>query len=400
MKGSFRKRGCKCPGKKCNCGATWSFRIDIGIDSQTGKRKQKEANGFRTRGDAEAAAAKLYTELMQGTYVAEKDVLFKDFATEWLKLYGATGKVKESSVRIRKMRLQNLLKYFSHFKIKDISKKMYQDMLFDLMNKEYAHETLVSIHSTGRMLFKKAMELEIIKANPTQYAVVPSVQKTLEEIEKAQELPKYLEKEQLSAFLNVARKKGRDYALFITLAYTGIRIGELCVLKWKDVDFEERKISINRTLYNEKNNTTEFKLQTPKTKKSKREIEVDDAVFAELEKHRAAQDLIKSHKDTYYDKDFVFVRASKNLGYPESPNNIIKRMRYLLSLANLNVKLTPHSLRHTHTSLLAEAGVGLESIMDRLGHKDDAVTRYIYLHVTKTMKKEASHKFSELMRNL
>lgn len=62
--------------------------------------------------------------------------------------------------------------------------------------------------------------------------------------------------------------------------------------------------------------------------------------------------------------------------------------------------LTPHSLRHTHASLLAEAGVDLIRIMERLGHVDDDTTKKIYLHVTKTRKKEASQKFGNLMRNL
>ena len=76
------------------------------------------------------------------------------------------------------------------------------------------------------------------------------------------------------------------------------------------------------------------------------------------------------------------------------------RMARLLTLANLNTELTPHSLRHTHTSLLAEAGVALEQIMDRLGHSDDQITKNVYLHVTKEMKKVASQKFSKLMRSL
>jgi len=57
-------------------------------------------------------------------------------------------------------------------------------------------------------------------------------------------------------------------------------------------------------------------------------------------------------------------------------------------------------LRHTHCSLLAEAGASLEQIMERLGHGDDDITKRVYLHVTKPQKKEASHKFSELMKNL
>ncbi|WP_425060272.1 Tyrosine recombinase XerC [Sporomusa carbonis] len=79
---------------------------------------------------------------------------------------------------------------------------------------------------------------------------------------------------------------------------------------------------------------------------------------------------------------------------------IENRMARLLRISGLNQDLTPHSLRHTHTSLLAEAGVGLEEIMERLGHSDDEVTRTVYLHVTKDMKKEAAQKFSNLMSNL
>lgn len=109
----------------------------------------------------------------------------------------------------------------------------------------------------------------------------------------------------------------KDYIIFLTLAYTGIRIGELCAQNGK-----------------------------------------------------------------------ILIKFVEN------------RMSRLLKLAQLNDGLTPHSLRHTHTSLLAEAGVGLPEIMDRLGHVDDATTRNVYLHVTKTKKKEASQKFSELMRDL
>lgn len=75
-------------------------------------------------------------------------------------------------------------------------------------------------------------------------------------------------------------------------------------------------------------------------------------------------------------------------------------MKRLLKLAGLNENLTPHSLRHTHTSLLAEAKVSLEKIMDRLGHSDDHTTKNIYLHVTKELKKDASQKFRLLIRSL
>ena len=88
-------------------------------------------------------------------------------------------------------------------------------------------------------------------------------------------------------------------------------------------------------------------------------------------------------------------------GYPHFIKIVENRMRSVLKeLPQITKRLTPHSLRHTHTSLLAEAGVELLQIMDRLGHTDDETTTQVYLHITKDRKKEASQKFGELMRNL
>jgi integrase len=107
------------------------------------------------------------------------------------------------------------------------------------------------------------------------------------------------------------------------------------------------------------------------------------------------------HRDIYHDEDFVFANIDEELpGYPLYIKKIENRMRRLLKMAELNPELTPHSLRHTHTSLLAEAGVSLPQIMERLGHKNEDTTKNVYLHVTKEMKKEASQKFKELMENL
>ncbi|MMZ61652.1 Tyrosine recombinase XerD [compost metagenome] len=105
-------------------------------------------------------------------------------------------------------------------------------------------------------------------------------------------------------------------------------------------------------------------------------------------------------RNTYYDHDFVIAKTKKLPGYPEYIKTIENRMERLLKLAELNESLTPHSLRHTHVSLLAEAGVGLKEIMDRLGHKDDDTTEHVYWHVTKPKKKEAPQKFAELMKGL
>ncbi|WP_340033582.1 site-specific integrase [Bacillus sp. FSL K6-0138] len=404
MKGSFRRRGCKCKKKRCTCGAKWYYRYDI-VDPTTGKRKQKEAGGFRTKAEAEELAKRIQYELQQGTYIEEKEITFEEFAKEWLIWYGNTGRVKKSTIRVRKHEINRLMDYFLYLKMKDITRKQYQDALNDLKARGYAENTIDGAHRTGRMIFKRAVELEVIKTDPTEYAIVPKVQKTVEELEREKELPKYLEKEELAHFLSIIpdhQMDIRDYPIFLTLAYTGMRAGELCALKWSDIDFEEQTISITKTYYNPRNAIKEYELLTPKTKKSKRVIDVTKDVLFELDKLRKAQKEVRmKYRKTYHNEGFVFAQLDEvNAGYPAYVKLIEIRMKRLLKIADLNPSLTPHSLRHTHTSLLAEAGVSLEQIMDRLGHTDDDTTKNIYLHITKPKKKEASHKFSELMRSL
>lgn len=417
MKGHFYKPHCKCVDakgeskkkKKCNCGASWSYILDVGIDPVTGKRKQKKKGGFSTKTEAQDAAALVYAELTQGTYVEEKETTFEEFVKIWEGIYQGNGKTKISTHRVRKHEVGRLKPYFNKLKMKNITRDMYQDALNDLKEngkKEgvgYAENTLDGIHRTGRMIFKKAVELGVIRNDPTQYAYVPKIQATVDELENQKEEIKYLEKEELALFLKTAQDKGLDgdYESFLTLAYTGMRIGEFVVLRTTDIDFVNSRISITKTYYNPTNNMAKYKLLTPKTKSSARTIDVDPMVTKALENYYSKLESVKSkYGEGYYDKGYIMPNVKKHPGYPRTIKQFQLRMNRILSLAGLSTDLTPHSLRHTHVSLLAEAGVELHEIMDRLGHKDDDTTEQIYLHVTKEKKKEASHKFAELMRGL
>jgi integrase len=379
-------------------GKTWSYSIDVGLDKD-GKRKKKGVGGFRTKKEAEEAAAQVVIELKDGTYVEEKDVSFKEFKKEWLRMY--SPRVKKGTVRIRENEISHLLKYFNLIPMKEVTRKQYQEALIDMQDKGYSESTISGVHCTGRMIFKKAVELGIIKNDPTEYAVPPRKRETVADIEASEELPKFLEKEELATFLRFAHDAGLngDYAIFMTLAYTGIRVGELCSLKETDLDFKEHQIKITKTYYNPTNNIRKYELVPPKTKSSRRIIKCTDKVFTPLELHLARQTITKNKSSSWHNEGFVFC-ADKYNGYPIYPKLVGIRMARLLRLSGLNQELTPHSLRHTHTSLLAEAGVGLEAIMERLGHSDDDTTRKIYLHVTEPIKKEAAHKFDQLMNSL
>ncbi|WP_079525681.1 site-specific integrase [Halobacillus hunanensis] len=385
---NFRKRGNK-----------WYFQIYTGVDPSTGKKKFTSKGGFKTKKEAQMAAAEVEKEVFENTYVQEQNITFQEFTLEWLKTYRDTAKV--SSVRNRQHNLDHLNRFFGNKKIKDITRKQYQAMLASLHNAGYAFNTLDGIHATGRMVFRKAVEFNIIKDSPCDFAKIPRKVETVEEVESSKGEIKFMEKEELIRFLNAAKESGidKDYPMFLTLAYSGLRVGELIALKWSDIDMYKKTLRVTKTYYNPNNRTKEYQLLTPKTKGSIRTLKMDAGVIEVLKRHKEHQDdLIDKMKNEYTQLDFVFAKEVQNLGYPEFLKTVNTHMRRLLKISGIHKELTPHSLRHTHTSLLIEAGVGVKEIQQRLGHGDINTTMNIYAHITENMEEKASQKFSELMR--
>lgn len=385
---NFRKRGSK-----------WYFQIYTGIDPSTGRKKFTSKGGFKTKKEAQMAAVEVEKEVYENTYVQEQNITFKEFTVEWINTYRETAKI--SSVRNRQQNLDHLNRFFGNKKIKDITRKQYQAMLASLHNAGYAFNTLDGIHATGRMVFRKAVEFNIIKDSPCDFAKIPRKVETVEEVESSKGEIKFMEKEELIRFLNAAKESGidKDYPMFLTLAYSGLRVGELIALKWSDIDMDKKTLRVTKTYYNPNNSTKEYQLLTPKTKGSIRTLKMDVGVIEVLKKHKEHQDdLIEKMKKEYTQLDFVFAKEVKNLGYPEFLKTVNTHMRRLLKISGIDKELTPHSLRHTHTSLLIEAGVGVKEIQQRLGHGDINTTMNIYARITENMEEKASQKFSELMR--
>lgn len=385
-------------------GDRWMFVVENGIDPQSGQRRRIVKKGFLKEKEAKNAL-KEFERKTSGKNFEDNNITFEDMAQDWLDVYSETD-VKVSTIRVRNHEIGHLNRYFAKYKIKDITKRMYQSALNDLKKKEkLAHNTISGIHGTGRMIFKRALEQDYLLVDPTEFAFIPKDKKTVEDIENQKVEEKYLEKHELKDFLETAKTLGEvdDYVIFLTLAWTGLRAGELVALKWKDIDFEEHTINITKTYYNPKNNTKNYELLPPKTEGSIRKIDVEEEVVATLKKHQLKQKELKLEVGKeYYNKDFVFGRLNPPYyGYPHFIKTIENRMESLLKKTpTIKKRLTPHSLRHTHTSLLAEAGVELLQIMDRLGHTEDETTTQVYLHITKDRKKEASQKFAQLMRSL
>ncbi|APH06545.1 site-specific integrase [Bacillus weihaiensis] len=379
-------------------GKTWSYKVYLGTDPLTNKRMFDRKGGFKTQREAKAAARLVEIEKENGTYLKESEIPFEKFAQDWLKTYSRSG-VKISSVRAREKEMKHFINVWGHYPISKITKKMYQDRIIDL-SEQYSHNYMDGIHACGRMLFRHAVELGLIKVNPTENFKLPKKQLTVEELEKEVESVIFLEKEELAHFLNLAHSDGleMDYLIFTLLSYTGLRIGELLSLKWGDFNDKQGTIRVTKTIYNPTNHFKKYQLLTPKTKGSIRTIKIDEMIVSLLKKHRLKQNEIKlKNRFVYQDNEFIFARED---GHPQLRKVVETRLKRLLKKAKIEKNITPHSFRHTHTSLLIEAGVGIKEIQQRLGHTDINTTMNIYAHMTANMEEKASQQFSKLMKNL
>jgi Arm DNA-binding domain/Phage integrase, N-terminal SAM-like domain len=182
MKGHFYRRGCTCKKKNCGCGAKWAYVVDIGVNPLTGKRKQKTKSGFASKQEAEVVAFALFHELEQGTYNEESNQTFSNFAKECLPIYSEAKDVKPGTIRVRLHKIGKLLPYFGQLKLKDITPKRYEDALNDLKDQGYSDSTREGIHRTDRMIFRKALEFELIKKDPTEFAYLKKDKKTIEQL--------------------------------------------------------------------------------------------------------------------------------------------------------------------------------------------------------------------------
>ncbi|MFP7454274.1 MULTISPECIES: site-specific integrase [Bacillus] len=386
-------------------GIRWMYVIENGIDPKTGKRQRIPKRGFLREKDAKQAAAEMEYILGKVKLDMKNKITFKELCEEWHSVYKLSG-VKNSTLRTRRKEIRYLNKHLGNKKVKDISDKDYQKMLVKLKDEDGLSEGNISnIHAVARLIFRRAKQQKIVLDDPTEYAQKPKDIKTVEDLEKQSIEDKYFEKYELKTFLDIANKNfdHEYYTMFFLLAWTGIRVGELAALKWSDVDFENNSISITKTYFNDRDNTKEFEILTPKTKGSVRVIDIEPEVIAVLKKHKANQNAVKiAIKNEWFDGNFIFgrMKRTKYYGYPPFVKTIENRFNSVLKKSGIQKKLTPHSLRHTHTSLLAEAGVDLHRIMARLGHTEDKTTRLVYLHITSDRKKEASKMFGDLMRTV
>lgn len=182
------------------------------------------------------------------------------------------------------------------------------------------------------------------------------------------------------------------YAFFRLLAYSGMRKGEALALTWKDINFNKNTISINKTVTMVENN--KLVIQTPKTLSSIRIIYMDDETMSVLKKWRSKQShiLYMDGKTSLNDR-LLFSKNDGSLLHPTRPNNWMHQLTKRYGLKYISC----HGFRHTHASILFQAGATIKEVQNRLGHADAKTTLNVYTHVTQKEQNETALKFANYL---
>lgn len=369
MKGSYRKRG-----------DTWSYIVDLGSDPATGKRRQREKSGFRTKKEAQAAAAELIVQVENSDYKKPIKQSLEKYLIDWLDSKRIS--LNKNTYAVYKIHIdQHIVPAIGKVDIVKLSPANIGSLYASLIGeKKLAEGTVRDTHKVLTAALNQAVKWGMLIRNPASLVEKPRVSR--------KELSVW-NVEQARSFLKTAREH-REYIAFLLALGTGMRQGEILGLRWKDIDMKEGVISVVQTL------SHDGKELTPgaKTKSGNRTITIDSELLKELRKQkgRVSEERLKSH-GKYTDLDLVMPTSK---GTPLTPRNLSRTFYALLERSDVP-QITFHDLRHTHATLLLSQGIQSKVVAERLGHADMRTTLEIYSHVLPNMQKEAAEKVGSVL---
>ncbi len=330
----------------------------------TGKRKQKHKRGFKTKKEAVAWAEQFIHQQSHNL-----DMTFEKF---W-ELYrdDMSQRLRENSIRTKEYIVElKVLPYFGQKKVADITAADIRHWQNSMMKQGYSQTYLKTINNQLSAIFNYAVRFYDLPKNPCSQA--GSMGKG-----KADEM-QFWTKEEFDTFIECVKDKELSYYAFLTLYWTGIRLGELLALTLADLNIEEKTLSINKSYQRiEKRDV----ITEPKTKKGKRVITLPDFLVEELEEYvgklygMTEKDRLFMITKTYLEKEMI--RGTKLSG--------VKRIRL-------------HDLRHSHASLLiSKLGAQPNLVAERLGHEKIQTTLSIYSHLYPEQARDLANQLNGLM---
>jgi integrase len=321
---------------------------------------------FPTKREAEDHLAEIIPGSRQRRQtVVPVTITLDHYAERWLHLIASTVKPRTLTSYAGMLRL-HLLPAFGAWRVQYLDKGTIKSLLADKLATGRSRNTVRILHATLRALLGAAVDDGVIPVNPAEKLgrhlrlVVPKAVR--------QEEIKAMTREQRQVFLTaVAKETPGYYALFVTLAGTGMRLGEALALQWDDVHLEAREIRVARSL-------SRGRVDTPKAGHG-RTVDTSQMLaemLRQLERQRAAE-LVARGWPTL--PPWVFCTGA---GTPMDESKVRRAMRRVLDHAKLPLHFSPHCLRHTYASLMLQQGESLTYVQRQLGHASINLTADTY----------------------
>ena len=359
----------------------WYFRMRV--KDENGNSKIKRFSGFKTKTEAK----KVYLKYKSEPYRETSNELFRNLVTKWFDtIY--KGTVAETTAETRWYSIRkHILPHFGNIPINKITTKMIDDFYYKKLGEGLSPKTIKDFHNTLRNIFKQGVKWKLVVNNPVLDATPPKIEK--------KEM-KIWNEEETNRFIDYILGKENE-AFYILAIYTGMRRGELLGLKWEDIDFDARKIRVQRSLTRVTNKG--LILKDAKTRSSRRTISIPPFVIDSLKRHKEQQDArIRKLKGAYNDQGMVFTAYNGNF---KDPDNILREFKNHIKKAGVP-EIRIHDLRHLHSTMLLKIGTNPKIVSERLGHSSIDVTMDIYSHVTPDMQEDIAlmleNKFSDIFR--
>ena len=326
---------------------TGKWLIQYRYTDWQGKRRKSTKRGFATKREAE--------EWLRNFLITQKadfDMKFEDF---W-KMYCADmeTRLREHTMRTKKYIVElKILLYFGNKRVNDITAADIRQWQNELIKMGYSPTYLKTINNQLSAIFNYAVRYYDLKSNPC--AKAGSMGKS-----KAEEMD-FWTVEEFRKFIDSVMNKRLSYMAFMTLYWTGMRMGELLALNPKDVDLEKSTISITKSYQRLGKKDV---VSPPKTPKSKRVITIPEFLAAD----------IKDYMDSLYD-----LQENDRL-FPITKYYLEHEMQRGIKESGVK-RIRVHDLRHSHASMLIELGFSPLEIANRLGHEKVETTLNTYAHL-------------------
>lgn len=308
------------------------------------------------------------------------NITISEWSDEWLR-------IKEPTVTTGT--LASYRDIIRHYIIPDIGAVKLADLtaptvrrFLDLKLETLSSRTVRYIHTVLSAMLKQAVLDEIIATNVAAKVCKPKLVKTKEMIT--------LTAGEIKLFL--AKITNPEHRMLFKLAFaSGLRRSELLGLTWSNIDFKKKTVIINQTVIKINNEAVISK--TTKNAASRRSITLDDETMASLKKHAQRVKIRRFSTPNWIHNDLVFPGKDGSPIFPDSVSLLCKKYATKIGKPAFSM----HGTRHTHATLLIEAGVNFKVIQARLGHASFTETMNTYSHLTPTMEYDAVEKIEQIL---